>query len=74
MILTDDGRCSNPKSLKKNDYLRLEILRKTLKIEPGSSPSNFGLFPADLGFQNLRPPTDRGMQKTKIPYLKIFNI
>jgi len=36
MILTDDGWCSNPKPLKKNDFLRLAILRKTLKIEPGS--------------------------------------
>jgi len=33
-----------------------------------------GFFTVDLGFQNLRPPTDRGKQKTKYPYLKIFKI
>ncbi len=61
MILTDVGKCINPNPLKKNDYLRLEILRKTLKIEPGSGSSQFWFFPADLGFQESRPPTDRGM-------------
>ena len=33
-----------------------------------------GFFTVDLGFQNLRPPTDRGKQKTKYPYLKTFKI
>ena len=70
----DYGRCSNPKPLKKNDFLRLVTLRKTLKIELGSGHPDFDFPPADLGFQNLRPPTDGGKHKTKYPYLKIFKI
>jgi len=52
MILTDVGKCINPKPLKKNDYLRLEILRKTLKIGPGSGSPNFGFSPLIWGFRN----------------------
>jgi hypothetical protein len=52
----DDGWCSNPNPLKKNDFLRLAILRKTLKIEPGSGVSRIWVFYSRFGDSELKTP------------------
>jgi len=52
----DDGWGSNPNPLKNNDFLRLAILRKTLKIEPGSRLPWIWVFYSRFGDSELKTP------------------
>jgi len=50
---------------KKNRFFKVGNLKENFEKSQVQGYSGLGFFTVDLGFQNLRPPTDRGKQKTK---------